>query len=139
MKNGRRLISLAIEGKSLLGCVIDDPHKPTARLASVGIRQSMYTIMLPLMKENRVIERLRNQLREGGKIEEIKIIDYEVLILSPSPTLPSVLDIEGMSPDEKLSVFCRVLGINRNILDGFDNQLSMEACHCSCLLLGEDV
>ncbi len=82
----------------------------------------MYTMMSPLMKENRVIERLRNQLREGGMIEEIKIIDYEVLILSPSPTLPSVLDIEGMSPDEKLSVFCHVLGIDRNILDVFDKE-----------------
>ena len=119
---GRFLVSAASKGICLPRCVIDDPHKPTARLASVGIRQSMYTMMSPLMKENRVIERLRNQLREGGMIEEIKIIDYEVLILSPSPTLPSVLDIEGMSPDEKLSVFCHVLGIDRNILDGFDKK-----------------
>ncbi len=114
----RFLMRIAIAGKNLPRCVIDDPHKPTARLASAGIRQSMYTMMLPLMKENRVIERLRNQLREGGKIEEI---DHKVIV-SPSPTLPSVLDIEGMSPDEKLSVFCHVLGIDCNILDGFDNQ-----------------
>ncbi len=101
--------------------VIDDPHKPTAQLASVGIRQSMYTMMSPLMKENRAIEIKRNQQEKGGNIEDIEVVDHEVF-LSPSPTLPSVLDIEGMSPDEKLSVFCHVLGIDRNILDEFDNQ-----------------
>ena len=118
MKHGRGLISLAIEGKSLPGCVIDNPHKPTARLASVGIRQSMYTMMSPLMKENRVVEITRNDLRKGGKSEDIKMVNHEVT-LSPPHTLPSVLDIEGMS---KLSVFCRVLGIDHNILDWFDNQ-----------------
>ena len=121
MKYGRGLVSLAIEGKSLPGCVIDNPHKPTARLASVGIRQSMYTMMSPLMKENRVIEIMRNDLRKGGKSEDIKMVNHEVTLFPPH-TLPSVLDIEGMSHDEKLSVFCRVLGIDRNILDWFDNQ-----------------
>ena len=67
-------------------------------------------------------EIMRNQLRQGGNIEDIEIVDHEVPILSPPHTLPSVLDIEGMSRDEKLSVFCCVLGIDRNILDGFDNQ-----------------
>ena len=115
------LMRIAIARKNLPRCVIDDPHKPTARLASVGIRQSMYTMMSPLMEENRVIERLRHQLKEGDKIEDIKMVNHEV-ILSPSHTLPSVLDIEGMSRDDKLSVFCRVLGIDCNILDWFDNQ-----------------
>ena len=93
MKHGRHLISLAIEGKSLPGCVIDDPHKPTARLASVDIRQSMYTMMSPLMKENRrVIEIMRNDLSKDGNIEYInKMVDHEVM-LSTSHTLPSVLD-----------------------------------------------
>ena len=121
-EDGRLLISAVIEGSYLPRCVIDDPHKPTARLASVGIRQSMYTMMSTLMEEKRVKEIMRNQLKNGGNIEGIKMVEHEVLILSPSPTLPSVLDIEGMSPDEKLSVFCRVLGIDCNILDGFDNQ-----------------
>ena len=123
---GRFLVSAASKGICLPRCVIDDPHKPTARLASVDIRQSMYTMMSPLMPEEnrvRVIEIMRNHLRKGaGKIEEIKMVDHEVPILSPSSTLPSVLDIEGMSPDKKLSVFCHVLGINRNILDGFDKE-----------------
>ncbi len=120
---GRFLIAIALKGRYLPKCVIDDPHKPTARLASVGIRQSMYTMMSPLMKERslRVTEIMRNELKKGGKIEDIEMVDHEV-ILSPSPTLPSVLDIEGMSPDEKLSVFCHVLGIDRNILNGFDKE-----------------
>ncbi len=121
---GRLLISATQTepGSYLPSCVIDDPHKPTARLASVDIRQSMYTMMSPLMKEKRVIEIIRNRLRKGGNIKDIEMVDHEV-ILSPSPTLPSVLDIEAMSLDhEKLSVFCRVLGIDRNILDGFDEE-----------------
>ena len=119
---GRFLVSVTLKGRFLPRCVIDDPHKPTARLASVGIRQSMYTMMSPLMKENRVVEIMRNQLRTGGNIEDIEMVDDEVPILFLSPALPSVLDIEGMSPDEKLSVFCHVLGIDRNILEVFDNQ-----------------
>ena len=120
---GRFLIAIALKGRYLPRCVIDDPHKPTARLASVGIRQSMYTMMCPLMRERslRMVEIMRNELKKGGKIEDIDMVDHEV-VLFPSHTLPSVLDIEGMSPDEKLSVFCHVLGIDRNILDGFDNQ-----------------
>ena len=121
MKHGKCLISVAIEGKRLPGCVIDDPYKPTARLASVDIRKSMYTMMSPLMEEKRVKEIMRNDLSKGGKSEDIKMVNHKV-ILSPSHTLPSVLDIEGMSNDEKLSVFCRVLGIDRNILDGFDKE-----------------
>ena len=119
---GRFLVSAALKGECLPRCVIDDPHKPTARLASRDIRQSMYTMMSPLMKEKRVKEIMRNQLRKGGNIEDIEMVDHEVPILFPSSTLPSVLDIEGMSNDEKLSVFCRVLGIDRNILDGFDKE-----------------
>ncbi len=112
------------EGHFLPRCVIDDPHKPTARLASVGIRQSMYTMMSPLMEEKtRVIEYLRNKLGpELSNIEDIEIVNHEVPILFPSPTWLSVLDIEGMSPDEKLSVFCRVLGIDRNVLNVFDEE-----------------
>ncbi len=119
---GRFLISAALKGICLPRCVIDDPHKPTARLASVGIRQSMYTMMSPLMKEKRVKEIMRNELEKGGNIKDIEMVDHEVPILSSSPTLPSVLDIEAMSPDEKLSVFCRVIGIDRNILDVFDKE-----------------
>ena len=123
MQHGQFLISIALKGSYLPRfAVIDDPCKPTARLASVGIRQSMYTMMSPLMKENRVIEYLRNKLGELSNIEDIEIVNHEVPILSPSPTLPSVLDIEAMSPDEKVSVFCHVLGIDRNILDGFDKK-----------------
>ena len=114
---GRILVSVALKGTCLPRCVVDDPHKPTARLASVGIRQSMYTMMSPpLMKENRVKE------RQGGNIEDIEIEDHEVSILSPPHTLPSVLDIEGKSHDEKLSVFCHVLGIDPNILNEFDKE-----------------
>ena len=48
---GRFLVSVTLKGRFLPRCVIDDPHKPTARLASVGIRQSMYTMMTPLTAE----------------------------------------------------------------------------------------
>ena len=119
---GRFLVSAALKGECLPRCVIDDPHKPTARLASVGIRQSMYTMMSPLMKENKVIEIMRSQLRKGGNIEDIEMVPQEVSILKPPHTLPSVVDIEGMSHDEKLSVFCCVLGIDRNFLDKFDKE-----------------
>ena len=123
MQHGQFLISIALKGSYLPRfAVIDDPCKPTARLVSVGIRQSMYTMMSPLMKEKRVKEIMRNQLRSYNyKIADIEMVDHEV-ILSPSHTLPSVLDIEGMSHDEKLSVFCHVLGIDCNILDEFDKE-----------------
>ena len=112
------LMVTLVLGDSFLRIATDNPYKPSAQLSSRHIRCSVYSILLPLMKENCVTEvvRFEADLRK------------EDVPFSPSTAFPSFPSVQELSLQGRVAVICQVIGIDPAILDNFDRKWKLVVC-----------
>ena len=106
------LMETLVVGQSFLGLATDNPYRPSAQLASRPIRQSIYSILSPLMKGNSVSEIIRFEAD----------LRHEQVDFSPSITFPIFPAIQELSPPQRTEVLCEVIGVSPTVLEVFDRK-----------------
>ena len=106
------LMETLVVGQSFLRIATDDPYRPSAQLASRPIRQSIYSILSPLMKGNSVSEIIRFEAD----------LHREQVDFSSSITFSIFPAIQELSPPQRTEVLCEVIGVSPTVLEVFDRK-----------------
>ena len=106
------LMQVIVNGQSFFRAVTDDPGRPTAQLISRDIRQSIYSLVSPFLKEQTVSEIVRQR----------NTLVREDVIFSCSKTLPSLYNMNRFSRSKKISLFCEIVGIEPKIIECYENK-----------------
>ncbi len=112
------LMETLVLGESFLRIPTDNPCKPSTQLVSRYIRRSIYSILLPLMKNDCVTEVVRFEAD----------LHNENVSVSPSTTFPSFLSMQKLSLQERVAILCQVIDIDRSVLDTFDRKWKLIVC-----------
>ena len=112
------LMETLVLGESFLRIPTDNPRKPSTQLVSRHIRRSIYSILLPLMKNDCVTEVVRFEAD----------LHNEDVPVSPSTTFPSFLSMQKVSLQDRVAILCQVIDINPSVLDMFDRKWKLIVC-----------
>ena len=108
-----RLMESLVVGQYFLHTVIDNPHHESAQLCSRGIRQCVYGILAPYMKELSISEVIRF---------DASLRREDVPIRQDIPNLPTVDKVHELSQLDRLHALCTVMECDPVMLEGFDDK-----------------
>ena len=112
------LMETLVIGQCFLRIATDDPYKPSSQLASRHIRQSIYNILLPLIKGERVTEVVRFEAD----------LRREEVLCTESTTFPSFPAVQALSLAQRVDVLCNIINVDPKILEVFDRKWKFIIC-----------
>ena len=109
------LMEAAVMGSCLLRVVPDDPMQETSLMVSRPIRAAIYGILSPHLRSSFVKETVRYQ-------DDVREETVDACSFVGGEQLPPVDAVKSLSPEQRLHVFCLVMGIQVETLLRFDKR-----------------